>query len=563
MDAVRRIVSGKKARFVQNGFDLDLIQLTDRIIIMGYPADGFASLYRNRRSDVLRFLEPYAPHYRIFNLCPRYENQYDAAVFTHEGVQREGKAVERFPWPDHHPPPLSLMPLMSAAAREWYEADERNVVVIHCKAGKGRSGSFALSLLLALPGLPSAPEVGEKDDGIEKKNNALDPQAVIGKTPEEIDNITMDQKLEYLLRFHTLRRMSPGAKSYGVSIASQRRFLGYFCRLLEGNVSRVPPSLDPPSPPSPRKIVLEYIKITGPGLQGAGKVLSGGKDKMAVQVFRYKDSITADLRRRELALAQSGIAIEHDDNAWDDQDEMFVQVGGFTEGELDTSVNSSSSPSAPPHSLSPPAQTAAVSATAPLAASSCSALSSSKPAPNEQDTASTASASTGSLPSTILATPTSATPSPSNSSHSLPPPSETATTAAASSSSSTRSSRTRTLIPHTAYLPPASDPLDPSTNPSRRDEKDAKRVAKEEGIVLDGDRECQLRFLVGETGKKHGKLPAMASLALCWFIPVFECPFPPSFSSGKRVALSFGAKELDFLKPFANIQKVEVEMRWL
>jgi hypothetical protein len=27
------------------------------------------------RSDVLRFLEPYAPHYRIFNLCPLYEHQ--------------------------------------------------------------------------------------------------------------------------------------------------------------------------------------------------------------------------------------------------------------------------------------------------------------------------------------------------------------------------------------------------------------------------------------------------------------------------------------------------------
>lgn len=41
--------------------------------------------------------------------------------------------MERFPWPDHHPPPLSLFRIMVEGAKEWYEADERNVIVIHCK----------------------------------------------------------------------------------------------------------------------------------------------------------------------------------------------------------------------------------------------------------------------------------------------------------------------------------------------------------------------------------------------------------------------------------------------
>lgn len=40
MDGIRRIVSGKKARFTDGELDLDLVQLTDRVILMGYPASG-------------------------------------------------------------------------------------------------------------------------------------------------------------------------------------------------------------------------------------------------------------------------------------------------------------------------------------------------------------------------------------------------------------------------------------------------------------------------------------------------------------------------------------------
>lgn len=158
---------------------------------MGYPADGFEALYRNRRSDAVRFLESLRP-YRIFNLVPRFEKSYNAADFAPENG--EGSVVERFPWPDHHSPPLSLLPLAAARAKEWYEADERNTVVIHCIAGKGRTGSLAISLLLALPGLPSAPELeGETEDG---SNGPLDPRAVVGSSKEEIASMTMSQKLE-------------------------------------------------------------------------------------------------------------------------------------------------------------------------------------------------------------------------------------------------------------------------------------------------------------------------------------------------------------------------------
>ena len=82
----------------------------------------------------------------------------------------------------------------------------------------------------------------------------------------------------YLLRFHTLRRMAPGAKSYGVSIASQRRVLGYWARLLGGDDPRRAAGA------GGRKVVLEYVKVSGKGVSGLGKLAAGGSDRIAVQV---------------------------------------------------------------------------------------------------------------------------------------------------------------------------------------------------------------------------------------------------------------------------------------
>jgi len=77
-----------------------------------------------------------------------YENSYDANEIVHEGIERETgeKTVERFPWPDHHPPPLSLVRLAVENAREWAERDNegRNTIVIHCKVSKHLSSAICL-----------------------------------------------------------------------------------------------------------------------------------------------------------------------------------------------------------------------------------------------------------------------------------------------------------------------------------------------------------------------------------------------------------------------------------
>lgn len=49
---IREIVSGKKNRYKQSGYNLDLTYVTERIIAMSFPASGVESVYRNHISDV-------------------------------------------------------------------------------------------------------------------------------------------------------------------------------------------------------------------------------------------------------------------------------------------------------------------------------------------------------------------------------------------------------------------------------------------------------------------------------------------------------------------------------
>ncbi|CAO1622284.1 unnamed protein product [Parajaminaea phylloscopi] len=148
---LRRLISGPKARFVQDGVDLDLTYITDRLIIMAYPASGVATLWRNSRKVVRDFLdERHGDRWRVYNFCPTGENRYDGDEFHNR--------VSRYPFPDHHVPPLSLIPMVVADLTAWFAEHPKNVAVIHCKAGKGRSGTLACCYLVSLPKLPPPPQ---------------------------------------------------------------------------------------------------------------------------------------------------------------------------------------------------------------------------------------------------------------------------------------------------------------------------------------------------------------------------------------------------------------------
>ncbi|XP_068383120.1 phosphatidylinositol 3,4,5-trisphosphate 3-phosphatase TPTE2-like isoform X2 [Eschrichtius robustus] len=136
----RRMVSGNKRRYRKDGFDLDLTYVTERIIAMSFPSSGKQSFYRNPIKEVVRFLDTkHQNHYRVYNLCS--ERAYDAKYF-HDRVRR-------YMIDDHNVPSLSEMVAFSKEVKEWMAQDEENIAVIHCKGGKGRTGTMICAYLLA------------------------------------------------------------------------------------------------------------------------------------------------------------------------------------------------------------------------------------------------------------------------------------------------------------------------------------------------------------------------------------------------------------------------------
>ncbi|KAF9171599.1 hypothetical protein BGX20_007279 [Mortierella sp. AD010] len=106
---------------------------------MGYPSKSLESFYRNSMSDVERFLDSrHEEAYKVYNLCS--ERSYSD--------QRFHGRVAQFPFPDHSPPPFQLIHPFCEDVSDWLHTTPGNVVAVHCKAGKGRTGVMICSFLV-------------------------------------------------------------------------------------------------------------------------------------------------------------------------------------------------------------------------------------------------------------------------------------------------------------------------------------------------------------------------------------------------------------------------------
>ena len=139
---VRKLVSKKKRRFVQDGFDLDLSYITEQLIAMGYPCTGAETVYRNPASKVAAFMATYhRDTCKVFNLC--IERSYPASQ-----IRLPDDLVETYGTRDHNAMPLfSLLPLLRSMAL-WLDRSPAHVAAVHCKAGKGRTGMVICAYLV-------------------------------------------------------------------------------------------------------------------------------------------------------------------------------------------------------------------------------------------------------------------------------------------------------------------------------------------------------------------------------------------------------------------------------
>ena len=207
---IKALVSKSKTRFCYDGFDLDLTYITPRIIAMGFPSTSLEGIYRNNMEDVKRFFTTrHKDHYKVYNLCG--EKTYPKDTFYKQSS---------YPFPDHEAPPLNLFIPFCQDAKAFLDEDEKNIVAIHCKAGKGRTGTFVCALMLYLN---------------------------IFKMPEEA------------LAYYGIMRVANGK---GVTIPSQIRYVNYFSEIIYKKLD---------INANPKTIMIRKIKLSNsPGFSTIG-----------------------------------------------------------------------------------------------------------------------------------------------------------------------------------------------------------------------------------------------------------------------------------------------------
>lgn len=115
---------------LEESYELDLIYITERIISVSFPSSVEEQSYAANLREVASMLRSKHGHnYLLFNLS---EKRYD--------ISQLNPKVLDFGWPDHHAPALDKICSICKAMDTWLSADSHNVVVIHNKGNRGRTG---------------------------------------------------------------------------------------------------------------------------------------------------------------------------------------------------------------------------------------------------------------------------------------------------------------------------------------------------------------------------------------------------------------------------------------
>ncbi|CAD5114870.1 DgyrCDS3903 [Dimorphilus gyrociliatus] len=234
VNSARLAVSQNKRRFVED----------ERLIAMSFPSTGVTALYRNDIEDVSKFFkQKHDGHFKIYNLCS--EKGYDESKFDNR--------VERIFIDDHNVPKLAEAVKFVKDVDDWMKADEENVLAVHCRGGKGRTGTMVCIWLIAS---------GEYDDA--------------------------EEALNWFGERRTDRTV--GSKFQGVETPSQSRYVGYYATMKKLFNSQLPNHkqliLD--------KIIIKNIYTFGQmdGTDLSGKIYTNN------YIFEFNPSVESNCKSR-------------------------------------------------------------------------------------------------------------------------------------------------------------------------------------------------------------------------------------------------------------------------
>uniref|UniRef100_A0A8D3AGP7 Tensin 1 n=1 Tax=Scophthalmus maximus TaxID=52904 RepID=A0A8D3AGP7_SCOMX len=115
---------------MEESYEVDLVYITERIISVSFPAGADEHSYTTNLKEVATMLRSkHGEHYLMLNLSDR---RNDLSQLNHK--------VLEFGWPDHHAPALDKICSMCKAIDTWLNGDPHNVVVLHNKGNRGRTG---------------------------------------------------------------------------------------------------------------------------------------------------------------------------------------------------------------------------------------------------------------------------------------------------------------------------------------------------------------------------------------------------------------------------------------
>ncbi|XP_059925339.1 tensin-2-like isoform X2 [Gadus macrocephalus] len=115
---------------MERHYDFDLTYITERIISVFFLPDLEEQRYRGNLQEVAAMLK--SKHQDKFLLLNLSEKRHDIASLNPK--------VQDYGWPDHHAPPLDRICAVCKAMDTWLISDPQNVVVLHCKGNKGKTG---------------------------------------------------------------------------------------------------------------------------------------------------------------------------------------------------------------------------------------------------------------------------------------------------------------------------------------------------------------------------------------------------------------------------------------
>ncbi|XP_052003924.1 tensin-1 isoform X7 [Xyrauchen texanus] len=115
---------------MEENYEVDLVYITERIISVSFPSTVEEQSYIANIKEVATMLRSkHGDNYLLFNLS---EKRYD--------ISKLNPKVLDFGWPDHHAPALDKICSICKAMDTWMSADSHNVVVLHNKGNRGRTG---------------------------------------------------------------------------------------------------------------------------------------------------------------------------------------------------------------------------------------------------------------------------------------------------------------------------------------------------------------------------------------------------------------------------------------